>query len=77
MDMSDYVTYNDKVMEYLEYLEYPYLVQEFDPAGVAASINGSNFLMWQAGASYRMAAIIVFAMTMNFQILVSRGETLQ
>lgn len=63
--------YQDQVLKYLEYLEYPEYIRDFDYTQVARAISGSTRAFWTYGESYRMCAIIIFSLTMNYQILPS------
>lgn len=69
--------YGDKVFEYLEYLDYPELVSMFEVKDVAKSLHGAMFEMWLRGESTRMAAIIIFSLTMNMQVIPTVKEMIK
>ena len=61
--------YSNKVLDYLEYLNYPDMVLDFEPLDVAIS-NGSCIAMnYRLGISYRMCALIIFSLTMECQVI--------
>ncbi len=65
MDLS---SYNEKVLDYLEYLGYPDYIQDFEPVPVAKALALTAIEFWGTGQSYRMCALVVFSLTLNYQI---------
>lgn len=61
--------YFDRVFDYLEYLEYPELVVEFNPTDVARSLARTIDASESIGLTYRMCALVIFSLTWNMQIL--------
>jgi hypothetical protein len=66
-----FVEYNDKVMDYLEYLYYPELVIYWKPEDVAQSIHNCMIRLYALDISYRMCAILIFSATMNYKVIPS------
>lgn len=67
--MNNLLEYQEEVFKYLEYINYPDLVIEFEPECVANSIAKAVILFHLTGESYRMCAIAIFSLTMNYQII--------
>lgn len=65
----DIVEFNDKVMDYLEYLNYPDLVTDFEPSCVANSISQVIRNLYLHNISFRLTAIIIVALTYEHQII--------
>ena len=61
--------YLGQTLLYLESLDYPALILEFDEYQVAATMGVTIKLCEVNGFSPRMCAIIIWSMTMNYQIL--------
>lgn len=61
--------YADQVENYLEYLGYPELVMEFEPESVARSMANAEITFWSFGLSFRICALTIFGLTMEYQIL--------
>lgn len=61
--------YLQKVFRYLEYLEYPELVQEFDTREVARALYQSIVLAHYSGISHRTCALGIYGATWTYQIV--------
>lgn len=61
--------YHDEVFAYLEYIGYPDYVLQYDPESIAKSVSASIHNFWSYGVSPRMAAISIFGLTMEFQVM--------
>ena len=72
--MSSLTNYNDAVIDYLEYIGYPYYVADFNTNDVARSVTNSIVRFWQLKISPRMAAISIFALTMELQVMRNKGS---
>ena len=57
------IDYNDKVLDYLEYLGYPEYVQWFESKSVAFFIAKVTLDFYNDGMSYRIAALTIFGLT--------------
>lgn len=66
---QEYRDYMDAVFDYLEYIEYPYWVQHYKTEQVATSIFKATVNFFHSGISVRMAAIVIFSLTMENQVL--------
>jgi len=66
--------YLEEVFRHLEYFEYPALVEEFEPEPVAKAIASTTGLSYILRVSARAAAIGVWSLTMNYQILPAARE---
>lgn len=69
--------YDDKVMQYLEYLGYPYYVQFFRVEDVAKCAAHTINIMYRYKESYRMCALVIFGATWTYQLTRTDGVTLQ
>ena len=67
--IKQYLAYMDQVFEKLVWLDYPELVLGFDIIDVAMSLEGSIHTFFTMGISPRMAAICIWALTMNEQVI--------
>lgn len=68
-DWDDYDRYQDTVIEYLEYIDYPYWVSQFRPEDVARAMFHSMLNFHANRISPRMAAISIFSLTYQFQVI--------
>lgn len=59
------VEYNDKVMDYLEYLGYPDYIMTYEPEDIARTLNRTITLFYLGNISWRIAAITNFALTIE------------
>lgn len=67
---TEFLGYNDKVMDYLEYLGYPEYVESYEPEAVAKSLSNTIAIMFYSSDwSYRMTALFCFGCTMVFQVM--------
>jgi hypothetical protein len=69
-----YIGYIDKVIEYLEYLDYPAMISEFNPMDIARPMIGTIKIFYYGKHSYRMCALVIWSMTMNHQIMPYASE---
>ncbi len=60
--------YNERVLRYLEYLEYPDLVLDFDPDDVGRAIGRTVRTFYEMGISFRMCALTIYGLTWAQQI---------
>ncbi len=67
--VSNVRNYVENVTNYLEYLEYPDMIQEFSPDCIADSMSKTMIVCYQNQVSSRLCAIIIWSMTMNYQII--------
>ena len=67
--IKQYLAYMDQVFEKLVWLDYPELVLGFDIIDVAMSLEGAIHTFFTMGISPRMAAICIWALTMNEQVI--------
>ena len=65
----DVLEYTDKVHAELESLHYPEMVQEFSCQDVALSMGLSIISFYALGISYRMCALTIYGLTMEYQIM--------
>ena len=65
----DYQEYTDKVLDYLEYLNYPDYIVDFYPEQVSASMQRAMIVCYMLDVSFRHAALVIFGVTMEQQIL--------
>ena len=70
-EMQDYT---DSVLRYLEYLGYPEYVVFFDERYVAAAIHGTVAEFYHNKMSFRLCALTIFSLTLNYQVM-RKGET--
>lgn len=61
--------YLANVLNYLEYIGYHYLIEEFEPLPVALSMMKTVAACHIRELSFRECAIVIFSATMNEQIL--------
>lgn len=66
LSMADY---HDKVEDYLEYLGYHELVEEFEPVCVASTLVKAVYTFWHHGESFRMCAITIWSLTMSMKVM--------
>lgn len=66
-----FLAYIDEVYDYLEYLGYPEYIEEFKEEDVAHSLYNAMQAFYRHNQSYRMCAIGIFALTMEYQIIPS------
>ena len=69
--------YLEDVMNYLEYLDYPYYVQEFYPEDVSRSMAMCAKCMYENGCSARMCALVIFGCTWHYQVSRTNNLTIQ
>lgn len=60
--------YLEDVLDYLEYLNYPDYVTEFEPSCVAKSIREAALACFILELSIRSCALIIFGLTFEQQI---------
>lgn len=63
--------YTDEVLNYLEYLGYPEMVEYFDPECIARSLFPCIVMHHALDISVRICAIIIWSLTMEMQIIPS------
>lgn len=63
------IDYTNTVMELLETFDYPDLIFGFDETDVARSMSGVIARNYVGGISPMMCAIMIWSLTMNYQIL--------
>jgi hypothetical protein len=63
------IEFNEKVMDYLEYLNYPELITDFEPSCVAESISQVIRDLYLRNISFRLTAIIIVSLTYEHQII--------
>jgi hypothetical protein len=66
--------YLDKMMGFLEYINYAQYVVEFRPEDVARSLHGAARKLYMTGVSYRFTALAMFGMTMEYQVIPSQNK---
>lgn len=66
MTLTDYT---HKVHDTLESFHFFEIVDEFEPTQVAQSMSGTIIDFYLRRISYRMCAIVIYSLTMNYQIL--------
>lgn len=63
------LAYQMKVMDELESFDYPSMVVEFYPEDVARSICKTVDIFFRGGESFRICAITIWSLTLNYQII--------
>jgi hypothetical protein len=66
---ASFDAYITQVLEYLETLDYPDMIQEFDEGDVALSMSGAMQSCYTRQMSYRMCALIIWSATLQYQIM--------
>lgn len=61
--------YQDKVLEILETFDYPALVIEYETMDVSQSLVGTILTNYIMGISPMMTAIIIWSLTLNYQVI--------
>ncbi len=61
--------YGIQVVEYLEYIGYSDIVLDFEPMSVAMSMGYAIKDFYIGDLSYRMAALIIYGLTMEYQVI--------
>lgn len=61
--------FTDKVHNELETFDYPEMVDMFAEENVAKSMSTVIVDSYRRGLSYRMCAVIIWSMTMNYQVM--------
>ena len=69
--IESFTEYNEKVLDYLEYLEFDEMILEFEPADVARSIFSAASIFYMMGLSFRKCALSIYGLTMTYQIMPS------
>lgn len=64
-----FIEFGEKVLSYLEYLNYPDYVNMFKVEDVARSVHNAMFDLWLMNQSVRMTAIIIFSLTITEQVI--------
>ena len=57
--------YTNEVLNYLEYLNYPYYVDHFEPNDIALTVSRVIGEFYQANYSHRTCALVIFSLTWN------------
>lgn len=60
--------YQEKVLDYLEYIGYPELVNYFEAEDVAESLAKTIARLYILNISFRKCAIVIFSLTMEYQV---------
>lgn len=71
MHKVSFVEYNECIFDYLEYIGYPEYILNFDPEQVARSLSQWITIMYEFHVSYRSAALTIFGITWQYQIVPS------
>lgn len=61
--------YLNEVMDYLEYLGYDEWILPYNEVQVAHSVTDVIYTFYKSGASVRMAALCIFGITFEVQII--------
>ena len=75
-EMIDMCEYTDKVLDYLEYLNYPDYIQEYEPEAPVRAISHMAALCYISGVSFRFCALTIFGMTWTYQITKVSSSTI-
>lgn len=68
--MSDLAEYTANVLDYLEYIGYVNYIQFFNAEQVAQATSSTIAQFHEGGqVGFRMCAIVIFSMTMNYQVM--------
>lgn len=63
LNVESYIEFNEQVLDYLEYIGYPEMIIDYEPEAVALAMHNTSFKLFMIGTSYRMTALVIFALT--------------